>query len=331
MYNSCRNRHCPQCQSFDQARWLEARIERILPVPYFHVVFTLPSELRAIARYNPAAVYSLLARLGAATLLEVAATPRHLGAQPAITTVLHTWSRDLSYHVHLHCIVSAGGLSADGASWIRSRRADYLFPIRVLGALFRGKMMNALDRGLRDGTLRLPDDAADMFTRVRDRLHRTRWLVYAKKPFAGAEQVYAYLGRYTHRVGISNHRIESLDAEGRVTFRTKNGDHCTLAAADFLGRFVQHVLPRGFVKIRHYGLYAAGNVQTRLAVARALIEPRRKDARVTAPPSPGTWPEMLVALCDVDVGVCTRCGCQAVVRRPLHEPSASWPVTPDTS
>lgn len=326
VYNSCRNRHCPTCQSFDQARWLEARRERILPTPYFHVVFTLPAQLRGIARCNPAFVYALMFRAASETLLAIGADPRRLGALPAITAVLHTWSRDLSYHVHLHCIVSAGGLSPDGSKWIRTRKPSYLFPVRVLGAMFRGKFLDALDHAQRAGKLQMPYDRCDLFDRLRDRLYRMRWHVYAKAPFAGAEQIYAYLARYTHRVGISNARLESLDEHGNVTFRTKDGGRKTLPGVQFLRRFLQHVLPHGFVKIRHYGLLAPGNVPTRLESARQLL--------ATSPPDPETpaklpqdWIDCLIALVGQDALRCPRCASNAIMHVPLPDHSAPIPDT----
>jgi hypothetical protein len=327
VFNSCRNRHCPSCQSFDQARWLHARRERILPVPYFHVVFTLPSQLRPIARHNPKRVYALLFRAATETLLTLAAHPRYLGAVPAITAVLHTWARDLSYHVHLHCIVSAGGLSPDGSTWIAAPKPNYLFPVRVLGALFRGKFLDGLDRWHRAGKLRMPTRRIDQLDRLRDRLHRMRWLVYAKAPFGGAEQLFAYLGRYTHRVGISNPRLESLGADGQVTFRTKHGARETLAGQEFLRRFLQHVLPHGFVKIRHSGLLAPANVRTRLVRARELLPataPRQHPGE-----RPQNWVELLLALCGTDVTRCPRCSAIAVVRLPLCEWARVEPI--DTS
>jgi hypothetical protein len=210
-YNSCRNRHCPKCQALAQGKWIEGRIERVLPIHYFHVVFTLPAELRALASHHRRKVFDLLFGAASGTLLDLGNDPKRLGAELGVTMVLHTWARDLSFHPHVHAIVTGGGLSSDGERWIRAR-GRYLFPIEVMGALFRGKLLAALDRAVAQGDIVMPGgDAADpeAWNLLRDRLHRARWNVYAKRPFGGAEQVIRYLGRYTHRVGISNHRLVS--------------------------------------------------------------------------------------------------------------------------
>lgn len=331
-YNSCRNRHCPKCQALAQARWVERRMERVLPTHAFHVVFTLPSDLRGLVMVNRKKLFDLLFASAAEALLELARNPRWLGADLGITSVLHTWTRDLRFHPHVHCIVTGGGLSPDGERWI-STRPDFLFPVRVLGALFRGKFLAGLVR-LRDrGELCFDGPASSFadpaqFARVRDKLYRSRWIVYAKPPFGGPEQVFRYLGRYTHRVGLSNRRLVSLDARG-VTFRTRGEQTATLAPYEFLRRFLLHVLPRGFVKIRHHGLMAAGNVNTRLDMARRLLE--REPARTTAGGAtvPRDFRELLLALTGVDLRQCPRCGAIAMRRHPL--PPATAPIPPDTS
>jgi Putative transposase/Transposase zinc-binding domain len=248
-YNSCRNRHCPKCQSFAQARWIDKRLERLLPVHYFHVVFTLPSELRVLAMRHREAVFNLLFTSAAETLLLLGKD--RLGAELGITMVLHTWTRELLFHPHVHAIVTGGGLSLDGTTWI-STRTNFLFHVRRMGALFRGKMMAALERSA------LPLDTVDMLS-----LRKKNWIVYAKKPFGSPEHVIRYLGQYTHRVGISNQRLVSMNDSG-VTFRTKDGKQVTVDGVAFLERFVQHVLPSGFVKIRHYGLHSSSHATTRL-------------------------------------------------------------------
>lgn len=310
-YNSCRNRHCPKCQALAQARWVERRRERVLPIRHFHVVFTLPAELHPIARANPERVFDLLFDAAARTLLTLGRDPRWLGAQLGITAVLHTWTRELRFHPHVHCIVTAGGLDDEGKRWIRGRRRAFLFPVRVLGALFRGKFLRALDRARARGevtfggaTTHLGAPAA--FAALRDALYKKRWVVYAKLPFGGAEQVFRYLGRYTHRVGISNHRLLDVTRD-HVTFATKHGRTATLPPEEFLGRFLQHVLPKRYVKIRHYGLLASGNVKRRLAAARALLLP---DVATTPPTTavPPTWVELLRLLTGIDVTTCPRCG-----------------------
>ncbi|MFI5327901.1 MAG: IS91 family transposase, partial [Candidatus Rokuibacteriota bacterium] len=266
-YNSCRNRHCPKCQSLRQARWIEARKERLLPVHYFHVVFTMPAQLRGLARRNPVALYDLLFAAASRTLLALGADPARLGGTLGITAVLHTWTRALALHPHLHCIVTGGGLAPGGAAWVSARR-KHLFPVRVLSRLYRGKFLAALSDAYAAGELDLSGSAAPLadpaaFSRLKDTLYRTEWVVYAKRPFGGAAQVFSYLGRYTHRVGISNQRLRALDAGG-VHFATKSGQAITLAPAEFIRRFLLHILPAHFVKIRHYGVLAAGNVHTKL-------------------------------------------------------------------
>lgn len=311
VYNSCRNRHCPKCQCLTAEKWIAARKARVLPTRHFHVVFTVPAELHALARYRPALVFDLLFAASAATLQELAHDEDHLGAELGITSVLHTWTRELAYHPHVHCIVTGGGLSLDGQRWIRSRK-DYLFPVQVMGTLYRGKILDGLRRAYARGDFNGFDDFEDPegFDRLMRKLaSHKRWNVYAKKTFRHAEHVFAYLGRYTHRVGIANSRLVS-HVDGRVTFRTKNGKTITLAAEDFLARFVAHVLPRRFVKVRHYGLLAAGNVNDKLVRAREML-----DAKV-APLAPnGSGSEQPTA---PSVRACPHCGAP-LTRRPLPE------------
>lgn len=309
VYNSCRNRHCPKCQCLAAERWIAARQARVLPTRHFHVVFTVPAELHALARYRPVLVFDLLFAASAATLQELARDERHLGAELGITSVLHTWTRELAFHPHVHCIVTGGGLSLDGRRWVRARK-DYLFPVHVMGALFRGKMLDGLRRAHARGAFAGFDAFEDPegFDRLMRKLagHK-RWNVYAKKTFRHAEHVFAYLGRYTHRVGIANSRLLAL-GDGRVTFRTKDGKALTLDAHDFLARFVAHVLPRRFVKIRHYGLLAAGNVSGKLEHTRALLAAAAPTAATT--PAPVELP--------VAPTTCPRCGA-LLVQRPLPE------------
>jgi predicted RNA-binding Zn-ribbon protein involved in translation (DUF1610 family) len=334
-YNSCRNRHCPKCQALAQARWVARRSERILPTHYFHVVFTLPAELRPLAQRNPRRIYDLLFATASETLLDLGRDEKWLGAELGITAVLHTWTRELAFHPHVHCIVTGGGLTADGAAW-RSSPPDFLFPVRVLGALVRGKMLDALGRAHRRQPFDLGGAGADpqAFEQLLAALRRRSWVVYAKRPFGGAAQVVRYLGQYTHRIGISNHRLVSF-RNGEVTFRTKNGEHRTMAAKDFLARFVQHVLPPGFVKLRHYGLMSPSHATTRLEDARRILDAdgathecdeaapnADATARVAAH---ATWPELLLALTGVDVKRCPSCGQAAIVRRPLVAAEARAP------
>jgi hypothetical protein len=339
-YNSCRNRHCPKCQSLAGAKWIEARTTRVLPTHHFHVVFTLPAELRALALINRERVFDLLFASAAQTLLELGADPKRLGALLGVTAVLHTWSRDLSFHPHLHCIVTGGGLSPDGTRWVACRR-DYFLPVLVLGALFRGKMLAALRRAYDRGELVLSGGAAALadpsaFAALLDVLYNKRWVVYAKPPFGGAEQVFRYLGRYTHRVGLSNHRLLGMDARG-VCFRTRGDKTVTLAPIEFLRRFLMHVLPRGFVKIRHYGLLSSSHATTTLEVARTRLEGASATASSATRPTPAIesadWRARLAALTGIDLTRCPRCGAPMTRRALLLADLdlGSTPMPPDTS
>jgi hypothetical protein len=227
-YNSCRNRHCPKCQSLAQARWIAERKARILPVRHFHLVFTLPSELQPLAKANRQAVFDILFQSAARTLLQFGTNERWLGAQLGLTLVLHTWSRDLRFHPHVHCVVTDGGLTADGSRWLEGKgKSKFLFPVKALSKVFRAKFVAALVRARASGSLRFPGKCANLasdgeFTTLKGKLFRANWVVYAQRPFLGVEHVFEYLGRYTHRVGISNHRLVSL-AEDHVCFRTRGG------------------------------------------------------------------------------------------------------------
>lgn len=284
-YNSCRNRHCPKCQALAQARWLARRQEYLLPVSHFHVVFTLPAELRPLLLRNPRLLYGLLFSTATQTLLDFGRDPKHLGAQLGITAVLHTWSRTLAYHPHLHCIVTGGGLSLDQERWVPThQRGRFLFPVKALAKVFRARFLCAVRQLYQRKALNLsgpctPWQQGPAFDALLQALYMQDWHVYAKRPFGGAEQVYAYLGRYTHRVGLSNHRLRDVSDQG-VRFATKQGQQCTLTPLEFLRRFLLHVLPTGFVKIRHYGLFAGSNVKTKLVRAQRLLTPPR------ATPSP---------------------------------------------
>jgi predicted Zn-ribbon and HTH transcriptional regulator len=311
-YNSCRNRHCPKCQSLAQARWIEQRIERILPVHYFHVVFTLPAELRPLARCNRQMLFDLLFAAASQTLLALGDDPARLGGRLGITTVLHTWTRELLFHPHLHCLVTGGGLAPSGQAWLPLSRR-YLFPVKVMGALFRGKFLDGLRQLYHRGLLALTGRAAKhadpaAFDRLMDQLYRKSWVVYAKRPFAGPQQVFRYLGRYTHRVALSNHRIQLIDEHG-VRFATKDGRSITLPHQVFIGRFLEHVLPSGYTKIRHFGLHASGNLNTKLAQARLLFSsPSAPPPAACGPAKPLPWNELLLHLTGVDPTLCPRCG-----------------------
>ena len=333
-FRSCRNRHCPTCQSLPQARWIENRMERLLPVDYFHVVFTVPDDLlNGLILRNRERFFDLLFQAGSQTLLELGADPQRLGAQLGATCVLHTWTRDLRFHAHLHCIVTGGGLHPDGDRWLRPRSQDYLFPQQVLAKLFRGKLIASLVAAHKAGQLELPDDlkVPKAFARLRDRLYKKKWVAYCKRPFAGPAQVFSYLGRYTHRVGLSNQRLLALGPAG-IHFRTRGEGTATLSPDEFIHRFLQHVLPDRFVKIRHYGLMASGNAKTKLEVARRLLEAERPEislaiAAIAAvllathpPPSPPSledWRARLKRLTGIDPTRCPACALGTMVPRPL--------------
>ena len=264
-YNSCRNRHCPKCQTSARERWIAARQRELLPTRYVHVVFTLPPQLAPLALQNKKVIYDLLFRASSETLLEVARDPQHLGAEIGFFTVLHTWNQKLGLHPHVHCVIPAGGLSLDHTHWVKSRDRFFL-PIHVLRRVFRGKFVAALRQAYQDGRLNLPGNLTCLappktFAAWLRPLFRKDWVVYAKPPFGGPEYVLQYLGRYTHRVAISNHRLVSF-AEGKVTFRWRDSAHhneqklMTLSLDEFLRRFLLHLLPKGFVRIRNFGFLA---------------------------------------------------------------------------
>jgi hypothetical protein len=279
-YNSCRNRHCPKCQASARDRWLQARRRELLPARYVHVVFTLPRELAPLALQNKNVVYDLLFRSSAETLLEVARDPKHLGAEIGFFSVLHTWNQKLQHHPHVHCVVPAGGLSADHTRWIKTRYAFFL-PVQVLSRVFRGKFVATLKRAFREGQLEFHGDLTSLaqkkaFSSWLRPLFRKDWVVYSKPPFGGPEHVLHYLGRYTHRVAISNQRLVSL-ADHRVTFRWRDSAHknqqreMTLALHEFLRRFLLHLLPKGFVRIRHFGFLAHRRRATALPLCFRLL------------------------------------------------------------
>ena len=283
-YNSCRNRHCPKCQTGARERWIAARQRELLPTRYVHVVFTLPRELAPLVLQNRKAVYGLLFRASAETLMEVARDPRHLGAEIGFFSVLHTWNQKLGLHPHVHCVIPAGGLSLDHARWIRSHYRFFL-PVKVLSRVFRGKFLAGLKRAFQDGQLRFHGNLAllaqpKIFAAWVRPLFRKDWVVYAKRPFGGPQYVLQYLGRYTHRVAISNHRLLSF-ADGKVTIRWRDSAHnnkqklLPLAVDEFLRRFLLHLLPQGFVRIRNFGFLANRRRATRLALCFHLLGARQ--------------------------------------------------------
>jgi hypothetical protein len=279
-YNSCRNRHCPKCQAQARERWLAARECELLDTSYFHLVFTVPHELNVLALENPRVFYDLLFTASAQTLLEIASDPKHLGAEIGVLAILHTWGQNLLLHPHIHCVVPGGGFSPDHRRWIRPRYRFFL-PVKVLSRVFRGKFLAGLKRRHRRKELECAGPAAPLsdpqqFAKLLRRLHRHDWVVYAKPAFGGPMQVLRYLGRYTHRVAISNHRLLAFEQE-RVTFRWKDyargGEQgrMTLAATEFLRRFFLHVLPKGFVRIRHFGFLANRWRVSRLTLGQQLL------------------------------------------------------------
>ena len=332
-YNSCRNRHCPKCQGSAARRWLDARQADLLPVAYYHLVFTLPAPIADLAYQNKAVLYGLLFDVAAETLLTLAADPKRLGAHIGATLVLHTWGSALTHHPHVHGIVPGGGFSADGQHWIACRPGFFL-PVRVLSRLFRRRFLEELDRLHRAAELRFFGEHvaladARAFARWLAPLRQCEWVVYAKRPFAGPETVLEYLSRYTHRVAISNHRLIALDQRG-VTFRWKdyraNARACyktmTLAPGEFMRRFLLHVLPRHFHRIRHYGLLANGCRKASLARARALLHaPAPDPVQLEGSDANSATP--------LPTFVCAHCGCAMLIihtfaranttRAPPHE------------
>jgi hypothetical protein len=301
-FNSCRNRHCPKCQANARDRWLEAREKELLPTRYVHVVFTLPRQLSPLALQNKREIYALLFRASAETLLEVARDPKRLGAEIGFFSVLHTWNQKLQHHPHVHCVVPAGGLAPDHSRWIDSQERFFL-PIDVLGEVFRGKFVDGLKKlytehklGFHGTLAALPNPKA--FAAWLRPLFRSQWVVYSKRPFGGAQHALRYLGQYTHRVAISNHRLVAL-ADGSITFRWRDSAHknkkrlMTLGVDEFLRRFFLHVLPPGFVRIRHFGLMAHRRRGASLPLCLQLLAQSgrvpaeaRSDEEVVSPPRP---------------------------------------------
>ena len=325
-YNSCRNRHCPKCQSLAKARWLEARQAELLPVHYFHAVFTLPHALNPLARANSGSVYGLLFRAAAETLKDFGRERRHLGGTLGFTAILHTWDQQLHYHVHLHCVVAGGALAPDGASWLRTRD-DFLFPVKALSRVFRGKFIAGLGKSVARGEVTCPGGSNALRPLVR-RLYAHDWVVYCKPPFAGPETVLDYLARYTHRVAISNHRIVHVDNE-RVTFRYRDRRHgdvpkvATVTPHEFIRRFLLHTLPKGFKRIRHYGFLASQAKARHLPRCRALLGL----AAPLPPPQEKTTEELVADLTGLDLTTCPRCS-QGTMR--FDRPLPRLPMQPIT-
>jgi hypothetical protein len=322
-YNSCRNRHCPKCQGQARAEWLAARQAELLPVPYFHVVFTLPAPAAEIAFQNKETVYAILFRAAAETLRTIAADPKHLGAELGVIAVLHTWGQALHHHPHLHCVVPGGGPSPDGTRWIGCRPGFFL-PVRVLSRLFRRIFLDQLRAAFQAGELGFFGDLATLaqpavFARRLRQLRRLEWVVYAKPPFGGPAQVLAYLGRYTHRVAIANSRLLSV-TDDAVDFRWKDYRHhgkskvMTLGADEFIRRFLLHTLPDGFHRIRHYGFLANGHRAAKLALCRKLL---------AAPPAQPTLAPHDEEVTRSPFDRCPDCGGAMIILGALPRPQPS--------
>jgi hypothetical protein len=335
-YNSCRNRHCPKCQALARARWLDQEARQLLPVEYYHVVFTLPAEIAELALNNRAALYDLLFQAASATLRDVAANPKRLGAQVGSLLVLHTWGQNLHHHPHVHAVVTGGGLSCNAKGvidpaprWV-SCRPGFFLPVKVLSRVFRGKYLEGLRKLFEQGKLNLPERWESLTDPLAlaswlTPLYRKEWVVYAKRPFGGPKQVLKYLARYTHRVAISNSRLLEV-GDGRVTFRYKDysDDHkakaMTLSAEEFLRRFVQHVLPKGFVKVRHYGLLANRFRDERLDLCRRLLLVESVRNALPEAPNPEEEPAVPIR--------CPNCGGRRIVCRELPPMEESGKAAP---
>ncbi len=317
-YNSCRNRHCPKCQSLARERWIAERERELLPVKYFHIVFTIPQELNAIVLENKRVLYETLFRAGSETLLKLGKDEKHLGGDIGIIAVLHTWGQNLMDHPHLHCIVPGGGLSIDKKRWLRpkkGKRKDFFIHVNVISDLFKKKFLYYLKRLYERSELQFTGkikstEEIKEFTGLIARLYEKKWVTYCKKPFGGAEQVIKYLGRYTHRVAISNNRIKSIDG-GEVKFSYKdyrdgaNTKQMTLKANEFIRRFLLHILPEGFYKIRYYGILSSRNKKSKLERCKELLgknETCTKDENKTK-----SWKELLYELTGIDLEKCPKC------------------------
>ena len=325
-FHSCRNRHCPKCQNLQKTRWLLERSEKLLPTSYFHVVVTLPHELNPLILKNRQILYRLFFEAASEALIELAKGWKRLGAQPGFTAILHTWTQELRFHPHLHMVVTAGGLSLAGDRWIPAKN-NFLVPVRALSKMVRGKFLDGLQRAFEQGKLTFSGNIADwrnpaVFKRWVRKLRRIKWVVYAKAPFGGPRHVFSYLGHYTHRVALSNQRLLAFDGQ-TVTFRARDNQNpgtyrlVRLPAREFIRRFLLHVLPHGFVRIRHFGLMAPRNVQSKLKNACRLLQTSQPTH-----PTPSTdmhlmsWQQLLFKLTGIDLTVCPNCG-GTMLRKPL--------------
>jgi len=320
LYNSCRNRHCPKCQSLAREKWITQRKKELLPVKYFHIVLTIPDELNRIALQNKRRVYDILFKAASQTLIKLGKDERHLGAEIGIIAILHTWGQNLMEHPHLHCIVTGGGLSKDRKRWVKSKKGkklkrDFFIHVNVISDLFKKKFLYYLkksydkDELIFEGKIEVMSNRAQ-FKKLMDLLYSKKWVTYCKQPFGGAEQVINYLGRYTHRVAISNHRIKSIE-DGKVTFSYKDyrdsnrKKQMTLEAGEFIRRFLLHILPENFYKIRYYGILSSRNKKTKLTRSGELLgETESIDKRADIKKN---WKDILYELTGIDVSKCPKC------------------------
>jgi len=324
VYRSCRDRHCPKCQGLARERWIQQRLAELLPVEYFHVVFTVPEQIAAIAFYNKEVVYQVLFRTVSATLLTIARDPKHLGAEIGFFAVLHTWGQNLHLHPHLHCVVPGGGLSPDG-EW-KACLPGFFLPVRVLSRLFRRLFLEALEKAYADGELQFfselePLRESPAFTQYLTPVRQTEWVVYAKPSFGGPQQVIEYLGRYTHRVAISNQRLLALQ-DGQVSFRWKDYRHpeqpklLTVSAEEFIRRFLQHALPPGFQRIRYFGSLANCHRKAKLQLCRQQLAAPLADLL----PVPKDYRDFYAALTGKNLRLCPECGIGIMIRIEILPP-----------
>jgi hypothetical protein len=313
-YNSCRNRHCPKCQTLKKERWIEARGEDLLPIQYFHVVFTIPSELNHLVSMNRKVMYDLLFRSVSETLMELANDPKHLGARIGAIGILHTWGQNLMDHPHVHCIVTGGGLSSDSSRWVSSKKSFFIH-VKVMSAVFSGKFLDHLKQSFKRGALVFPGSICHLkepgvFETFRKRFYDKKWVVYCKPPFGGPKGVLQYLGRYTHRIAISNNRILA-NRDGNVSFLWRDyaddsrKKTMTLKADEFIRRFLLHVLPERYVRIRHFGLLGNRNRKDNIAACRKIIGGAKTATKENT--SKETWQEQLLRICGIDVTACPVC------------------------
>jgi len=317
-YNSCRNRHCPKCQSLAREKWITKRKKELLPVKYFHIVFTIPQELNRIALQNKKTVYDILFKAGSETLIKLGKDEKHLGGEIGIIAILHTWGQNLTEHPHLHCIVPGGGLSARENKWEKpkkSKRKDFFIHVNVMSDLFKKKFLYYLKKSYDKEELRFEGKIQSVrdvteFKKLMNELYSKKWITYCKQPFGGPEQVINYLGRYTHRVAISNHRIKSIEG-GEVTFSYKDyrdfnkTKEMTLEAGEFIRRFLLHVLPDNFYKIRYYGILSSRNKKTKLTQCRRILGVKESNVEETS--ASKNWKEILYELTGVNIDQCPEC------------------------